>query len=119
MQLDLVYTLRLNAEQNIKNNKILSDDDSDAIYSVDFHMDDYDASTNVEHVLNSERYHQELSEVSPEDILAVEDDLRAWLERQTLSNNLLLKDSCVVDVAFEVKPSGISFRLLGTGGQSE
>ena len=115
MQLDLMYTLRLNAKQNIKNNKILSDDDSDAIYSVDFHMDDYDCSTNVEHILNSEKYHQELAEVSPEDIAAVEDDLRAWLERQTLNNNLILKDNCVVYVAFEFKPSGIKFCLLKTG----
>ena len=119
MQIDLIYTLRVSAEQNLTEDKPLTDDDWDAIYSVDFHMDDYDASTNVEHILNSEQYHKELSDVSPEDLAVVEDELRAWLERRTLSNNLILKDSCVVDVAFKVKPSGIEFRFIKSGGQSE
>ena len=119
MQIDLVYTLRLNAEQNLTEDKQVSDDDWDAIYSVDFHMDDYGSSTNVEHILNSEKYHPELTEADPEDLATVEDELRSWLERRTLSNNLILKDSCVVDVAFKVKPSGIEFRFLKPGGQSE
>ena len=112
MQLDLVYTLRVIAEQNLTDHKIISDDDADAVYSVDFHLDNHDASTNVEHVLNSEKYHSDLSEVTFEDITAVEDDLRSWLERQSATNLLVVKDSCVVDVAFKVKQEGIEFRLL-------
>jgi len=119
MQIDLVYTLRLNAEQNLTEDNQVADDAWDAIYSVDFHMDDYGSSTNVEHILNPEKYHEELAHVSPEVRDVVEDELRSWLERRTLSNNLILKDSCVVDVAFKAKPSGIEFRFIKPGGQSE
>jgi hypothetical protein len=120
MQIDLVYTLRLSSEQHLTENKQLPDDDWDAIYSVDFHMDDWDASTNVEHILNLEKYHEELAHVSLEVRNFVEDELREWLERRTLSNNLIVKDSCVVDVAFKVKPSGIKFRFIKPErGQSE
>jgi hypothetical protein len=119
MQIDLVYTLRLSSEQHLTENKQLPDDDWDSIYSVDFHMDDWDASTNVEHILNPKKYHEELAHVSLEVRNFVEDELREWLERRTLSNNLILKDSCVIDVAFKAKSSGIEFRFIKPGGQSE
>lgn len=112
MQLDLVYTLRLIAERNLTDDKILSDDDSDAVYSVDFHMDDYDASTNIEHILNVEKYHPELADVKEEDITAVEDDLRSWLEKKSADNTLIVKDNSLVDVCFKIETDGIKFRFL-------
>lgn len=108
INLDMNYWIRLIADFNMSPDSIKDDADSDALYDVHFHMDNYDDCTNIDHNLFLLSFPANTEVVTKE----IQEELQDWLTQQSALGKLTVTPNMQLDISFGQKRKKVVFEIL-------